>query len=86
MATKAATKATAAIDPALRDATPVNCEPVGDVEDGETVGTMGEPVGAEGTTGTPVAVLPGAVPVPVPVPVGYMPVTKPVEPPNTPVE
>lgn len=77
MARPAATRAAAAKEPPLLDAAPVKLGLDGEVPEGETVGTMGEPVATGGMI-VPVPVLP-ALPMAVPV-------AKPEEPPETPVE
>ena len=62
------------------EAAPVNPGLCGEVDDGVTVGTIGDPVALDPEAPpTPVPVLPGAVP-------GAVPVANPVEPPDTPVE
>ena len=77
MASPAATRAAATKEPPLLDAAPVNLGLDGEVADGETVGTMGEPVATGGMI-APVPVLP-ALP-------AAVPVAKPEEPPEAPVE
>ena len=77
IASPAAIKAAAAKEPPHLDAAPVNSGLFGEVADGDTVGTIGEPVATGGTIAL-VPVLP-AVP-------AAVPVAKPEEPPETPVE
>ena len=77
MARPAATRAAAAKELPLLGAAPVNLGLDDEVAEGETVGTMGEPVATGGMI-EPVPVLP-AVP-------AAVPVAKPEEPPETPVE
>ena len=77
MARPAATRAAAAKEHPLLGAAPVNLGLDGEVAEGETVGTMGEPVATGGMI-EPVPVLP-AVP-------AAVPVAKPEEPGETPVE
>ena len=80
-ATAAPAKATSAAAKETRffEAAPVNLAPPGVVADGDTVGTIGEPVALAAEPPTPVPVLPEAV-------TGAVPVANPVEPPYTPVE
>ena len=77
MAKPATTRATDAKEPPFLEAAPVNLGLDGEVAEGETVGTMGEPVATGGIT----APVPGLPAVP-----AAVPVAKPVEPPKTPVE